>query len=96
MPELELFGTAGCPFTRDAREALEWRRQRFVEHDVEADAGALARLTALTGQRAVPVLVHVPVHALSFVVSTQYSYDVAPVLAAHDKVRLVAWPLALL
>ena len=57
MPEIELFGTAGCPFTRDAREALEWRRQRFVEHDVEADAEALARLTALTGQRAVPVLV---------------------------------------
>jgi len=57
MPDLELFGTAGCPFTRDAREALEWKRQRFVEDDVDADAEALARLVALTGQRAVPVLV---------------------------------------
>ena len=57
MPELELFGTPGCPFTRDAREALEWKRQGFVEHNVEADAAALARLLALTGQRAVPVLV---------------------------------------
>lgn len=57
MPELELYGTAACPFTRDAREALEWKRQAFVEYDVEADTDALDRLTALTGQRAVPVLV---------------------------------------
>ena len=57
MPDLELFGTATCPFTRDARDALEWKRRTFVEHDVEADAEALARLIALTGQRAVPVLV---------------------------------------
>jgi glutaredoxin 3 len=57
MPDLELFGTAMCPFTRDAREALEWKRQTFVEHDVEADGEALARLITLTGQRAVPVLV---------------------------------------
>ncbi len=57
MPDRELYGTASCPFTRDAREALEWKRLPFVEHDVEADAGALARLLALTGQRAVPVLV---------------------------------------
>jgi len=57
MPELELYGTAACPFTRDVREALEWKRRAFVEYDVEADIDALDRLTALTGQRAVPVLV---------------------------------------
>ena len=57
MPELELYGTAACPFTRDVREALEWKRRVFVEYDVEADTDALDRLTALTGQRAVPVLV---------------------------------------
>lgn len=57
MPELELYGTATCPFTRDAREALEWKRQTFVEYDGDADADALERLTLLTGQRAVPVLV---------------------------------------
>lgn len=57
MPELELYGTAACPFTRDAREALEWKRRTFVEYDVDVDAAALERLTALTGQRAVPVLV---------------------------------------
>lgn len=57
MSSLELYGTATCPYTRDAREALEWKRRRFVEYDVEADADALARLTQLTGQRAVPVLV---------------------------------------
>ena len=42
MPELELYGTATCPFTRDAREALEWKRQTFVEYDVDLDADALA------------------------------------------------------
>lgn len=57
MPRVELYGTASCPFTREAREALEWKRQPFVEYDVDVDADALQRLTALTGQRAVPVLV---------------------------------------
>ena len=38
MARLELYGSAGCPFTREAREALEWRRQDFVEYDVEQDA----------------------------------------------------------
>ena len=37
MPELELYGTAACPFTRDAREALQWKRRAFVEYDVETD-----------------------------------------------------------
>ncbi len=49
MPDLELFGTATCPFTRDMREWLEWKRRTFVEYDVEADAEALARLRALAG-----------------------------------------------
>ena len=57
MADLELYGTASCPFTRDAREALEWKRRPFVEYDVDLDADALERLVALTGQRAVPVLV---------------------------------------
>jgi glutaredoxin 3 len=55
---VELFGTAACPYTRDMREWLEWRRVDFVEHDVEADAAARERLRALAGdQRTVPVLV---------------------------------------
>ena len=57
MPDLELYGTATCPFTRDAREALRWKRRTFVEHDVDLDPAALERLVLLTGQRAVPVLV---------------------------------------
>ena len=57
MPELELYGTATCPFTRDAREALEWKRRPFVEYNVDTDPAALERLALLTGQRAVPVLV---------------------------------------
>jgi glutaredoxin len=57
MPKVELFGTSGCPFTRDARESLEWKRVPFVEYDVEAEREALERLKALTGHPAVPVLV---------------------------------------
>jgi glutaredoxin len=57
-PLLELYGTTGCPFTAELREKLEWDGREFVEHDVEADPAAFARLQALTGgQRAVPVLV---------------------------------------
>jgi mycoredoxin len=54
---LELFGAAGCPYTAELREQLLWEGVDFVEHDVEQDAAALARLTELTGARAVPVLV---------------------------------------
>ena len=58
MPELELYGTASCPFTREMREWLEWKGREFVEYDVDVDADARERLRALTGgQRAVPVLV---------------------------------------
>jgi glutaredoxin 3 len=40
------------------RESLEWRKQEFVEYDVDADPAARARLRALAGgQRTVPLLV---------------------------------------
>ena len=54
---LELFGSAGCPYTQEMREWLEFSRREFVEFDVEADAEALARLCEATGQRTVPVLI---------------------------------------
>lgn len=58
MPRLELFGSAGCPHTREMREWLEWRGVDFVEYDVELDVAARARLRILTGgQRTIPVLV---------------------------------------
>ena len=58
MADIELYGTAGCPYTAAAREHLEWERRPFAEFDVEADAGAFRRMVALTGgQRTVPVLV---------------------------------------
>ena len=58
MARFELFGTAGCPYTQEMREWLEWKRYEFVEHDVEADMTARERLLALAGgQRTVPVLV---------------------------------------
>ena len=57
-PRVELYGTAGCPWTTELRQELEWDGREFVEYDVEIDPEASARLAALTGgQRAVPVLV---------------------------------------
>lgn len=57
MPVLELFGTAGCPHTREMREWLEFRGRDFLEYAVELDRAALARMRDLTGQRIVPVLI---------------------------------------
>jgi len=55
---LELFGTAGCPYTAELREELEWKGREFVEYDVERDPEALRRVIALCeGTAAVPVLV---------------------------------------
>ena len=58
MPQIELYGSAACPFTGEMREWLELSGRDFVEYDVERDAEARARLKAITGgQRTVPVLV---------------------------------------
>jgi glutaredoxin 3 len=58
MPQLELFGSATCPYTAEMREWLEFRRVEFVEYDVDADPLALERMRVLSdGQRTVPVLV---------------------------------------
>jgi mycoredoxin len=58
VAKFELYGTAGCPYTQEMREWLEWRRCGFVEYDVEADAEARGRMRALAGAgRTVPVLV---------------------------------------
>ena len=58
MPGTELYGAAGCSYTREMREWLEWRNREFDEYDVDADPEALARMLAVTGgQRMVPVLV---------------------------------------
>ena len=57
---LELYGTTSCPYTAELREDLEFRGRDFVEYDVERDADALGRMTALagaSGAAAVPVLV---------------------------------------
>ena len=58
MAKFELYGTASCPYTREAREWLEWQGHEFVEYDVETDGAARARMQSLAGgQRTVPVLV---------------------------------------
>lgn len=58
MAEIELFGSSGCAHTQEMREWLEWRGVEFVEHDVDTDTEARARLLSLPGaQRIVPALV---------------------------------------
>jgi len=47
MPNLELYGTAGCPYTGEMREWLEWKGSEFTEYDVETDARARERLRSL-------------------------------------------------
>ena len=54
---IELYTTAGCPYSEAAREDLEWRGVEFVEYDVESDDEARERMLALTGgNRTVPVI----------------------------------------
>jgi glutaredoxin len=58
VPNLELFGTAGCPYTSEMREWLEWKGKDFSEYDVESDAAARERLRSLVQPPfSVPVLV---------------------------------------
>jgi glutaredoxin len=55
---LELYGTAGCPYTRELRESLEWSRREFLEYDIDADPEARKRLHSFNENlRTVPVLV---------------------------------------
>lgn len=56
---LELYGTTTCPYTAELREDLDLRGREYVEYDVERDAGAMRRMSALCdgGAAAVPVLV---------------------------------------
>ena len=57
MANVELYGASTCPYTRELREQLRWRRVPFIEYDVEQDAEARARLEAVLGARCgVPVL----------------------------------------
>jgi len=57
MPKFELFGTAGCPYTREMREWLEWKGYDYLEYDVESDPSAYLRMIDLSGgQRTVPIL----------------------------------------
>jgi glutaredoxin len=58
VPPVELFVIRGCPHCDAAREALDWRGVDYVEHDVELEPEARARMLCLTGgQRLVPALV---------------------------------------
>jgi glutaredoxin 3 len=55
---VELYVTAGCPYSAAAREDLEWRGVEFIEYDVEQDRDAYERMLELSGgNRTVPVIV---------------------------------------
>jgi glutaredoxin 3 len=55
---IELYTTAGCPYSEAAREDPEWCGVDFVEYDVEKDQQARMRMLELTGgTRTVPVIV---------------------------------------
>jgi glutaredoxin 3 len=55
---VELYVSRACGYCAQLRERLEWDGVAFVEYDVDADANARARLTALLGASAmVPALV---------------------------------------
>ena len=57
MKPIELYTTAGCPYSEAAREDLEWRAVDFIEYDVERDEEARWRMLKLTGgTRTVPVI----------------------------------------
>jgi glutaredoxin 3 len=54
---IELYTTAGCPYSEAAREDLVWRGVNFIEYDVEKDPEARERMLGLTGgNRTVPVI----------------------------------------
>ena len=58
MASFELYGTSGCPYTREMREWLELKGCDFEEFDVESDPLALRRMMEFSGgQRMVPMLV---------------------------------------
>jgi glutaredoxin len=44
MPDLELYGTATCPYTSELREWLEWKGSKYTEYDVERDMEARERM----------------------------------------------------
>jgi glutaredoxin 3 len=48
MPNLELYGTASCPYTSEMREWLEWKGRDFEEFDVELDEDARERMHSLS------------------------------------------------
>jgi glutaredoxin 3 len=57
MKPIELYTTAGCPYSEAAREDLEWRGVEFIVFDVERDEKARGRMLELTGgNRTVPVI----------------------------------------
>ena len=58
MPNLELYGTPGCPYTAEMREWLGWKGSEFTEYDVETDSVAREKLRRITqAPYTVPLLV---------------------------------------
>jgi len=58
MANLELYGTASCPYTQEMREWLEWKGKEFTEFDVDLNPAARSRMHELAlAPYTVPLLV---------------------------------------
>jgi glutaredoxin len=58
VPRLEIYGTNGCPFTKEMREWLNWLGHESVEYDVEHDPTARERMRSPAASlHTVPILV---------------------------------------
>jgi glutaredoxin len=58
MSTATIFTKPGCPYCAAAKDDLQRRKIRYVEHNVQADRAALDRMLALNGRkRMVPTVV---------------------------------------
>jgi glutaredoxin 3 len=58
MSDVTLYAKPGCPYCAAAKDDLQRRGVRYVEHNVRADPAALRRMLELNGgRRQVPTLV---------------------------------------
>jgi alkyl hydroperoxide reductase subunit F len=55
--EIKLYTEPGCPYCRMAKEFLDGRGVPYAEFDISASRVSLRKAIALTGKRAVPVIV---------------------------------------
>jgi glutaredoxin 3 len=58
MSDVTIYTKPGCPYCAAAKDDLQQRSVRYVEHNVKADPAALRRMLELNGgRRHVPTIV---------------------------------------